>query len=270
MRPLSLISLLCVAATTAECLVESPDHLLAPRDVAISKDGNCGLINDIPTTCLGSSEGNCCSYKGFCGNSTSYCGNGCQSDYGTCGDSNISTDGSCGGGPDGLSCIGFKDGSCCSAKGFCGRTMAHCGTGCQLEFGECGEDVTEKSQSTATGDSTETGHSAGTNHSSSNTTVPTDPQGAEQTQDNTTADGNDNKALKIGLGVGISVGVIAIGALVALLFLRRRRRQRPEEHVPVPLEKEKKVEVLHELPEHRKTGELVCPQSQPPAFELET
>lgn len=45
----------------------------------------------------------------------------------------LSPDQSCGVGTN------FKcgDGSCCSQYGFCGNTTAHCGTGCQDEYGKC-------------------------------------------------------------------------------------------------------------------------------------
>lgn len=48
-----------------------------------------------------------------------------------------STDGSCGAGTT-FKCTGAAtDGSCCSQYGFCGDTTAHCGTGCQAQFGTC-------------------------------------------------------------------------------------------------------------------------------------
>ncbi|KAF9421921.1 hypothetical protein BGZ94_008717 [Podila epigama] len=31
------------------------------------------------------------------------------------------------------------DGNCCSSSGFCGMTPSHCGTGCQVGFGSCGD-----------------------------------------------------------------------------------------------------------------------------------
>lgn len=53
----------------------------------------------------------------------------------------ISVDGQCGSGT-GQSCIGFigPDGlsECCSPAGWCGRSEAHCSTGCNPLFGKCG------------------------------------------------------------------------------------------------------------------------------------
>lgn len=43
-----------------------------------------------------------------------------------------STDGACGGT---ITCAGTTWGACCSQYGYCGNTDAHCGTGCQPDFG---------------------------------------------------------------------------------------------------------------------------------------
>lgn len=48
----------------------------------------------------------------------------------------ISVDGTCGGA---VTCTGSRFGRCCSAYGFCGFSADHCGEGCQLGFGECGD-----------------------------------------------------------------------------------------------------------------------------------
>ncbi|CAG8795462.1 22839_t:CDS:2 [Dentiscutata erythropus] len=45
----------------------------------------------------------------------------------------VTTDGTCGNNTS--SCKPFD---CCSFKGFCGGTTAHCGTGCQSDYGVCG------------------------------------------------------------------------------------------------------------------------------------
>lgn len=37
-------------------------------------------------TCQGSVFGNCCSPAGWCGSTAAYCGDGCQSGFGSCGD----------------------------------------------------------------------------------------------------------------------------------------------------------------------------------------
>ncbi|KAK0751753.1 hypothetical protein B0T18DRAFT_318276 [Schizothecium vesticola] len=49
----------------------------------------------------------------------------------------ISTDGTCEGS---VSCAGSEFGRCCSAYGFCGSSVDHCGEGCQPSLGECGGD----------------------------------------------------------------------------------------------------------------------------------
>ncbi|RAL01302.1 chitin deacetylase CDA6 [Aspergillus ibericus CBS 121593] len=88
------------AVTVGECLGDPPELWYRKDDnfdernarksnrskdsvtKAISVDGMCGT----QTTCLGSRFGPCCSSTGFCGNMSSFCGAGCQSDSGYCGD----------------------------------------------------------------------------------------------------------------------------------------------------------------------------------------
>ena len=115
----------------------------------VSEDGSCGPKNG-NTSCP---PGECCSKYGWCGTSISYCGSGCQSEFGQCGttttntttkkttvtkttttkkSSATSTNGKC----------GTKDGKCpsgecCSKYGYCGRSDKHCSSGCQSEFGQC-------------------------------------------------------------------------------------------------------------------------------------
>ncbi|KAK0639608.1 hypothetical protein B0T16DRAFT_440080 [Cercophora newfieldiana] len=48
----------------------------------------------------------------------------------------VSTDGTCGGS---VTCVGSRFGRCCSTHGYCGSSADHCGEGCQLGFGECGD-----------------------------------------------------------------------------------------------------------------------------------
>jgi hypothetical protein len=48
----------------------------------VSTDGSCGKPSD--TTCLGSTFGDCCSAKGYCGGNSSSCDAGCQSAFGKC------------------------------------------------------------------------------------------------------------------------------------------------------------------------------------------
>ncbi|RYP08248.1 hypothetical protein DL764_001982 [Monosporascus ibericus] len=106
-----------------------------------SVEGNCGG----GITCFGSEFGDCCSQHGWCGSTAAYCGEGCQSAFGTCdggsgggggggGGAPVSEDGSCGG-ADGVTCVGSEFGNCCSQYGWCGSSVDHCGTGCQPEFG---------------------------------------------------------------------------------------------------------------------------------------
>ncbi|KAI9150838.1 Lectin-B [Paramyrothecium foliicola] len=100
----------------------------------ISTDGRCGSNGK---TCKGSTFGDCCSAQGYCGGSSSFCGAGCQLEYGTCDASatNISTDGRCGN--NGKTCKGSSFGDCCSAQGYCGSTSGFCSAGCQIQYGTC-------------------------------------------------------------------------------------------------------------------------------------
>jgi Chitin recognition protein len=51
----------------------------------ISTDGACG--SSVNETCQGALSGNCCSAYGYCGANSTYCGVGCQPEYGVCGSS---------------------------------------------------------------------------------------------------------------------------------------------------------------------------------------
>ncbi|KAK9770413.1 putative chitinase [Seiridium cardinale] len=54
-----------------------------------------------------------------------------------------STDGSCGAGTF-YTCAGSTAGTCCSPYGYCGSTGAHCGAGCQSDYGTCtGPSITD-------------------------------------------------------------------------------------------------------------------------------
>lgn len=57
----------------------------------ISFDGRCGSTDANSQICIGSSYGSCCSAKGWCGSTSDYCGTGCQSGFGTCGGSNLTS-----------------------------------------------------------------------------------------------------------------------------------------------------------------------------------
>ncbi|KAL8937199.1 MAG: hypothetical protein Q9216_004542 [Gyalolechia sp. 2 TL-2023] len=139
---------------------------LQPR-ATYSTDGSCGATNG-GTICDPNSKvytGTCCSSYGWCGNTAGHCGTGCQSGCSTpaaptnptaprpdgrpnptssssqepilgvptTGPNNgpATTDGTCGAANGGTVCGNWPQGSCCSAYGFCGKTTAHCGTGCQ-------------------------------------------------------------------------------------------------------------------------------------------
>jgi len=109
-------------------------------------------------------SGKCCSKYGYCGKSDDHCGKGCQSEFGECKNTSstktktttktttktkattkkttkktttksslpTSTNDKCGK-TDGI----CPSGKCCSKYGWCGTTDAHCGTGCQREYGKC-------------------------------------------------------------------------------------------------------------------------------------
>ncbi|KAK4675335.1 hypothetical protein QC764_0076980 [Podospora pseudoanserina] len=99
-----------------------------------SPDGSCGYPNLY--NCTNSGFGSCCSSTNWCGDSPGHCGAGCQSLFGICTESNVSTDGSCGP-ANGKTCTGSGFGDCCSAGGWCGGASDHCGAGCQSGFGTC-------------------------------------------------------------------------------------------------------------------------------------
>ncbi|ORY63792.1 glycoside hydrolase/deacetylase, partial [Neocallimastix californiae] len=101
---------------------------------------------------------------GYCGTSSSYCGKGCQSEFGICDSSSntttrttktkttstrtssaVSTNGRCG--SQYGSC---PSGYCCSKYGYCGTSSDHCGSNCQSEFGQCGSAVTTKTKTYTT------------------------------------------------------------------------------------------------------------------------
>ena len=93
-------------------------------------DGKCGPNKAV------CKKGQCCSSKGYCGTSSAYCGTGCQSEFGECSTKNLPKVGEnkkCG-----VGIATCEEGLCCSYKGYCGKTNAHCGTGCKTEFGRCG------------------------------------------------------------------------------------------------------------------------------------
>lgn len=56
-----------------------------------------------------------------------------------------SQDGRCGPST-GFDCFGKAEGPCCSAYGWCGLSVLHCGTGCQSDFGICDSSSSENSR----------------------------------------------------------------------------------------------------------------------------
>ncbi|OAG03066.1 uncharacterized protein CC84DRAFT_1151376 [Paraphaeosphaeria sporulosa] len=109
---------------------------------SVSHTARCGA--NFGLTCKGSSFGNCCSKAGWCGSSKDYCGDGCQSGWGTCNSSGgnkpvgpkVSKNGSCGQNG-GTTCLGSSFGNCCSQHGYCGSSKNYCGKGCNPLFGKC-------------------------------------------------------------------------------------------------------------------------------------
>ncbi|GKT61784.1 chitin binding protein [Colletotrichum tofieldiae] len=121
--------------------------------LAISLDAACGSVSG--QTCQGSTFGDCCSQYGYCGKTEFHCGAGCQSGFGKCTTSDsssstavnsgtvsallVSLTGSCGANNGNATCAGSIFGNCCSQYGYCGSDIDFCGTGCQSDFGSCGE-----------------------------------------------------------------------------------------------------------------------------------
>jgi len=82
-------------------------------------------------------KGWCCSQHDYCGKTPEYCDNGCQSEFGQCDATGISTTiiksnplptsyNKCGAAA-GQQCA---EGWCCSQYGYCGKTPEYCGSGC--------------------------------------------------------------------------------------------------------------------------------------------
>ncbi|KAA8572830.1 hypothetical protein MFRU_003g00660 [Monilinia fructicola] len=107
----------------------------------ISPDNTCGNSfaggNNSYSCDATKNAGGCCSPYGYCGNTTDFCGTGCQTAFGTCNGATVQpSDNSflCGTSNGGLSCTG---GLCCSGAGYCGNTTDYCDVGCQSKFGTC-------------------------------------------------------------------------------------------------------------------------------------
>ncbi|KAH4184170.1 hypothetical protein HBI81_235390 [Parastagonospora nodorum] len=81
--------------------------------------------------------------NGYCGSSKDYCGDGCQTGWGSCTtgpapviQSNVSKNGDCGT-RGGATCLGSTFGDCCSQYGYCGSNRNYCGKGCNPLYGKC-------------------------------------------------------------------------------------------------------------------------------------
>ncbi|KZF20435.1 carbohydrate-binding module family 18 [Xylona heveae TC161] len=67
------------AATSGEPVLGKPTTIAgAAATGAVTTDGTCGAANG-GTVCGDWPQGSCCSMYGYCGNTTSHCGDGCQS-----------------------------------------------------------------------------------------------------------------------------------------------------------------------------------------------
>ncbi|KAH6684069.1 hypothetical protein B0J14DRAFT_3322 [Halenospora varia] len=96
-------------------------------------------------------SGLCCSQYGFCGNSTDYCSDGCQSAFGICnaGSEPPAAGGTCGPNFSGAVC---SDNQCCSMSGYCGTSSDYCadpGSCMTGGYGRCDSDTTPAGPTTA-------------------------------------------------------------------------------------------------------------------------
>jgi hypothetical protein len=181
---------------------------------SISTDGSCG--GSTGSICLGSTFGDCCSEKGYCGGNSSYCAIGCQSDFGHCGSTNqtaqISTDGSCGG-SSGSTCLGSIFGDCCSAKNYCGGNSSYCDAGCQNGFGKCSASPSTSSSSSST--------------SSTSTSTSTNTAAAAATTTNLPIPVVKTTGFKAGIAVASIIAFLALLALALFLLFQRRKNNAP-------------------------------------------
>ncbi|KAF7884612.1 uncharacterized protein EAF02_004948 [Botrytis sinoallii] len=138
-----------VASATFSSVTDTATTTTALPTVTLSPDGSCG--GDSGYTC---ESPNCCSESGYCGNTSDFCGVGCQPAFGICSTSStittttaaaaptqiVSSNGGCGSDYNNWTCAGSTFGNCCSQYGFCGSSNTYCdvGSGCQTAFGECG------------------------------------------------------------------------------------------------------------------------------------
>lgn len=126
----SIYEVTSLPVLTSTPTVGSPSSSLPPTTTPVAPPGGvCGP--QAGTSCV---SGECCGADGICGSNSTFCGNGCQVQFGNC-----SRAGRCGGYGDSQSC---DDGLCCSDTGYCGQGDDYCGDACQPAFGTCGTNTT--------------------------------------------------------------------------------------------------------------------------------
>ncbi|TLS31443.1 hypothetical protein PpBr36_02535 [Pyricularia pennisetigena] len=93
---ITLASLVGVTLASPAATVPTPDSPIStppaeekaipkvPDNIVPTDDGTCGLFKN-GTTCKDTDHGPCCSHGGFCGNGPSFCLEGCQPQFGSCG-----------------------------------------------------------------------------------------------------------------------------------------------------------------------------------------
>lgn len=157
----ALSSILDVPTTTPTAPgTPSESPTTQPVGDGISPSGRCGTSGNGGSpegfTCMGSVFGDCCSFSGFCGRDSDYCGPGCQYEFGECSGGIgigiiISIGGRCNAENGNQTCTGSLFGDCCSTSGYCGRSSDYCApANCDPTYGECDEeegDVAPTSQS---------------------------------------------------------------------------------------------------------------------------
>jgi hypothetical protein len=116
-------------------------QVLYPRSsIVFTTDGTCG--NDWAGAgrgmhCPLSGSNLCCSYKGYCGDTSAHCSNGCQAEFGRCAEdaTRYPRPAECGPAHNGARCEG---GECCSTSGYCGTGEKYCRSpDCLRDFGAC-------------------------------------------------------------------------------------------------------------------------------------
>ncbi|KAL2043167.1 hypothetical protein N7G274_004227 [Stereocaulon virgatum] len=155
----------CGAGCTSGCTTVTKPPRQADPPTAPRTDGRCGSDFGGSTCDANGPYGGCCSHYGYCGSTAQHClfSNGCQngctpaagttsadatkptSSVAASGTQEpvlgkpstapstgpVTTDGTCGAGNGNTVCGNWPQGACCSLYGFCGKTTAHCGSGCQ-------------------------------------------------------------------------------------------------------------------------------------------